>query len=87
MISYTEIVQDFVKKIADKEIEIYNEFSLQHELGIFLRTREEFASMKIQFERPISFFEKTKDNFIKKEIDIVVFFRKRKGSCFRIKIP
>ena len=87
MISYTEIVQDFVKKIADKEIEIYNEFSLQHELGIFLRTREEFASMEIQFERPISFFEKTKDNFIKKEIDIVVFSEKEKEAVFELKFP
>lgn len=31
------IFKIFLEKIKQSEIDIYNEFSLQHELGIFLR--------------------------------------------------
>jgi len=34
-----EIIHSFVTKIKSKTIEIYNEFSLQHELDIFLRNK------------------------------------------------
>lgn len=50
-------------------VEVYNEFSFQHELGIFLR--EKLPDYKIQFERNVSFFNIV--NTIKKEIDIVIF--------------
>ena len=33
---------------------IYNEFSLQHELGFYLR--EELKSFKVEFERNVKFF-------------------------------
>ena len=60
--------------IEDNQIEIYNEFSLQHELGIFLR--EQLPNYKVQFER------NTKDfgikGTIKHEIDIVVYNDKEK---------
>ncbi|MFC0820750.1 hypothetical protein [Moraxella marmotae] len=59
----------YLKK--NQEIEIYNEFSFQHELGIFLRS--ELADYKIQFERNIKYFEyDPKDKNEKKEIDIVI---------------
>ena len=32
-----ELVKTFVEFVAKGEIEVYNEFSLQHEVGIFLR--------------------------------------------------
>lgn len=53
-----------------EKIEIYNEFSLQHELGIFLR--RELRGYSIQFERNVSYFS-ISDNTIKKEIDISIF--------------
>lgn len=56
-----------------EQIEIYNEFSLQHELGVFLRTQ--FPNYQVQFERNISHFGVK--NTIKKEIDIVLY---RKNS-------
>ena len=31
------LIGDFFKLVGSHDIEIYNEFSLQHELGIFLR--------------------------------------------------
>ena len=66
-------IEDFAKAVGSKEIEIYKEFSLQHELGLFLRNR--LSDGKVQFERNISHSDlsKTKfEKFEKKEIDIVI---------------
>lgn len=50
---------------------VYNEFSLQHELGIFLR-QQLGNNYQIQYERHVKrFYENT--GTIKKEIDIVIF--------------
>lgn len=43
----------FLKQVENGSIEIYNEFSLQHELGIFLRNH--FPNYRIQFERNTKF--------------------------------
>jgi len=40
--------------VEEGSVDIYNEFSLQHELGIFLR--EELSDYKVQFERNTKFF-------------------------------
>ncbi|WP_303861898.1 hypothetical protein [Alkalibaculum bacchi] len=37
MLRLKALVQDFFKSVTKQNIDIYNEFSLQHELGIFLR--------------------------------------------------
>lgn len=66
-----EIIKDFFKQVASKNIEIYNEFSLQHELGIYIRNH--MKNEKVQFERNVQYFNFDKANFIKKEIDIVIF--------------
>jgi len=57
--------------VALKNIEIYNEFSLQHELGIYLRNY--MQNKKVQFERNVQYFKFNKADFIKKEIDIAIF--------------
>jgi len=81
-----QIVQEFAAKVAEGRIEIYNEFSLQHEFGIYLRSK--FPSMKVQFERHVSFFfSKANLNFIKKEIDISVFWVDKKEAAFELKFP
>ena len=54
----------------ENNIEIYNEFSLQHELGIFLRNN--LPEYKVQFERNVSYFFRNVDTK-KKEMDIVIF--------------
>ncbi len=64
----------FFDIVDQQSIEIYNEFSLQHELGIFLR--EALPMYKVQFERNISFFTNDKST-VKKEIDIVIFSHDR----------
>ena len=64
-------VLPFFDDVESGAIEIYNEFSLQHELGIFLR--KVFPGYKVQFERPVDHFGLKRGKFYKKEIDIVVF--------------
>jgi hypothetical protein len=64
------IINEFIDTVKTGEIDIYNEFSLQHELGIFLRSR--FSNLKVQFERNVSFFFRTGE-FVKKEIDISIY--------------
>ena len=70
MLDLVNLVSDFFQVIIDEQIEIYNEFSLQHELGIYLRNR--IPEYKVQFERNISYFS-NENNTIKKEIDISIF--------------
>ena len=42
-----EWIERFIVEVRDNQIELYNEFSLQHELGIFLRNH--LPDYKIQF--------------------------------------
>jgi hypothetical protein len=64
-------IVSFFAGIATGEIEVYNEFSLQHELGLFLRCQTPLG--KIQFERNVSYFSFNQQQmFIKKEIDLSV---------------
>ncbi|MDU1911931.1 hypothetical protein [Fusobacterium sp.] len=75
-----KLIESFLKLEEEKQFtRIYNEFSFQHELGIFLRENlgKEY---NIEFERNISYFFKVlnKKEFIKKEIDIVVYSKDKK---------
>ncbi len=87
--SFFNIVRPFVAEVAKGNIEIYNEFSLQHEFGLFLR--KTFANAKVQFERPVGyFFPNNSGQFVKKEIDISVFSGtqvKDLGFVFELKYP
>ena len=72
METLNELTTPFIELIADSPSDIYNEFSLQHEFGIYLRNR--FPDYKVQFERNVDFFfPGKKSSFTKKEIDISVF--------------
>ncbi len=62
-------LKHFFSLLSQNQIEVYNEFSLQHELGIYLRSF--FTQHKIQFERNTKFFGIS--NCIKHEIDIVIY--------------
>jgi hypothetical protein len=63
-------ITSFAQAVGNGTIEIYNEFSLQHELGLYLRSQ--LKDCKVQFERNISHFKLAKANFEKREIDIAV---------------
>ncbi|TXI19898.1 MAG: hypothetical protein E6Q62_02860 [Nitrosomonas sp.] len=80
-------IETFFDQVRSGEIEIYNEFSLQHELGIFLRNL--MPNHKVQFERNVSFFEYQKSNLYKKEIDITISGREngRPMCALELKYP
>ena len=63
------LLYEFMGMVESERVEVYNELSLQHELGIFLRER--LSGYKVQFERNTRFFGIS--GTIKHEIDIVVF--------------
>jgi hypothetical protein len=81
------ILQEFVQAVARGHIEIYNEFSLQHEFGIHLRGK--FPGLKVHFERNVSALFGTTSQFIKREIDISVFSadKAHKHSVLELKFP
>ena len=70
-INFKEYFKNFFLLVKKGEVEIYNEFSLQHELGVYLRP--EIPDLKVQFERPVSFFGLNKEDLEKKETDISVY--------------
>ena len=64
-----QLLNEFMELVAIGDVEVYNEFSLQHELGIFLRTK--LTGYKAQFERNTKFFGIS--GTVKHEIDIVIY--------------
>ena len=83
----SSLIEKFFNKIIhERNIEIYNEFSLQHELGIYLR--ECLPDYKVQFERNVSFFSNNKNtDTIKKEIDISIFQENGEKYAIELKYP
>lgn len=75
-------ITEFMRLIEVGEIELYNEFSLQHELGIFLRAR--LMGYTVQFERNVEFFGIK--GTVKHEIDIVIYNDKEKYAI-ELKYP
>lgn len=65
----SQLINQFMNLVATREVEVYNEFSLQHELGIFLRAN--ITGYKVQFERNTKFFGI--QGPVKHEIDIVIY--------------
>lgn len=80
------LIPPFLASVAAGQTEIYNEFSLQHELGIFLRTK--LPDHKVQFERNVSFFFRQPTSFTKREIDISIFSGRADLKCaIELKYP
>ena len=71
-------INDFIEEyrnVSDGSA-VYNEFSLQHELGFFLRRRLKGEGYKVEFERNVSFFGIINGNgnkLTKHEIDISIY--------------
>ncbi len=83
-LSFSLALEQLVQRIAEGEIEIYNEFSLQHELGIVLRNNVE--KDLVQFERNVSHFDFKNKCFVKREIDIVVYDPETKALNYAIEL-
>lgn len=70
------VLKSFMDYKTQGRIKIYNEISLQLELGVYLR--DKLKGFSVRFERNIEYYKPqlNKDDFTKREIDIVLF----KGS-------
>lgn len=77
-----QLLFDFMRLVTTGQIEVYNEFSLQHELGVFLRNI--LPGYKVQFERNTKFFGI--QGTIKHEIDIVIYNEEEKHAV-ELKYP
>lgn len=100
MLDIKQLLNDFMKEVEPeinkvyfneeqekegKSIEVYNEFSLQHELGIFLRKK--LPEYIVQFERNVEKFFRIEDT-IKHEIDIVIYNEsKTEKYAIELKFP
>ena len=82
---FDELIENFFDLIRNGQVEIYNEFSLQHEVGIFLRNC--ISNRKIQFERNVSHFGWEKKEFYKKEIDLCVLGDSYPDCAIELKYP
>lgn len=78
-------INDFIEEyrnVSDGSA-VYNEFSLQHELGFFLRSRLKGEGYKVEFERNVSFFGINNGNgnkLTKHEIDISIYKKDASGN-------
>lgn len=83
----TGFIDAFFEAVGRGDVEIYNEFSLQHELGCFLRSSLA-PDHKVQFERPVTFFGLRRADTLKKEIDIsVIGSELRETVAIELKFP
>jgi len=78
------LVAPFAAQVAAGSVEIYNEFSLQHEFGAFLR--HTFSNCKVRFERNVSFFFADRTFFVKREIDITIVSPDNKDLIWAIEL-
>lgn len=90
MLDLENIIDGFFDYAKTSNLELYNEFSLQHEMGFYLRSflqKNYSPECKVQFERNVSYF--SPDNrTIKKEIDIAIFESKKKEKyAIELKCP
>ena len=81
-----QALEKFFGSMRSGSVEVYNEFSFQHELGIYLR--KEVPDKQVQYERNVSYFFQGRE-FDKREIDIAVFSRDKSEltSVCELKFP
>ncbi len=88
MLDVNKAIEAFFQQVAGGAVDIYNECSLQHELGIFLRSVLGAGTHKVQFERPVGFFGFSRSGFVKNEIDLSVFASDRSERvAIEVKFP
>ncbi|MBO5810584.1 MAG: hypothetical protein J6R32_07120 [Bacteroidales bacterium] len=77
-----ELLEKFMHLKQTNGVEVYNEISLQLELGLYLRQN----GYTVRFERNIGEYEDNTSNFVKKEIDIVAYKGKNELEAEKIAI-
>jgi hypothetical protein len=80
------VAASFAELVGRSAVEVYNEFSLQHEIGIFIRAM--YPNRKVQFERSVSFFfpNAQKASFTKWEMDVAVFSNDPANPLFSLEL-
>ncbi len=90
MLDLKNIIDGFFNDPKTSNLELYNEFSLQHEMGFYLRSylqKNYTPEYKVQFERNVSSFS-LDNRTIKKEIDIAIFDSKKEEKyAIELKCP
>ncbi|OOS07422.1 hypothetical protein SAMN02745664_102128 [Moraxella cuniculi DSM 21768] len=89
MLDLENLIREFFYHLEKNksEIEIYNEFSFQHELGIFLREKLNHKGYQIRFEINVRCFGyEPKETYEKKEIDIIVRSKHNKNELYAIEL-
>jgi hypothetical protein len=81
---FEDLIAPFIKSISSGTIEFYNEISLQHELGFFLRTQ--LPNSKVQFERNVRSLFSGQNAFVKREIDLILTCRERNALQWAIEL-
>lgn len=79
------LIENFFEYLKEETLEIYNEFSFQHELGIYLRKLDKNKEYKIEFERNIKtvLTPKVFENLLKKyENDVIEGKTKREIDIY-----
>jgi hypothetical protein len=79
-----EHLRPFLEAVAAGAVDVYNEFSLQHELGIHLRSRH--PNWLVQFERNVSYFGGSAKTFKKREIDLTIFTQNPKTLHYAVEL-
>lgn len=84
---FFHLLEEFASELSKNNVEIYNEDSVKHELAFFLRGKLD-KKFKIQLERNIAYFGLNKNQFLKKEMDIVVYTPdQNEKHCIELKYP
>ncbi|MFC2126734.1 hypothetical protein ACFLU5_18260 [Bacteroidota bacterium] len=68
-----KLLESFMNSIQERSLDIYNEAALQYELAIYLREELKSKNYKIQLERNIKHFDLKRSDFVKQEMDIVIY--------------
>jgi hypothetical protein len=77
-----ELINKFIQKIENNEIELYNEAGLQHELGYFLRCN----NVNTKFEYNTNLIPIIDDKLLKKELDLYIRVNEEQ-YCIELKFP
>ena len=85
-----QIIQNFLDNVLGKLLndnDVYNEFSFQHELGIYLRNElKKRGNYKVQFERNVNNVFGSSFSSVKKEMDIYIFNKDNEAERYAIEL-
>ena len=76
-----DLINSFVQSVRMGKVEVYNEFSLQHELGLFVCTH--LSGYKVEFERNVSHFFKTRRSSLKGRDRYIGLFNRARTVTLR----